>query len=75
MLSDQFKTVFELFEINNSVLIFIKKAEDSSDTVFSSDLSDWWGSEFNEFVEFNWSISFFKFSNDTQNKWVSSINT
>lgn len=70
-----FKSVFEFFEVDGSVFVLIQKSENSSDSVLGSDFSDSSSGDVNEFVEFNGSIGFFKFVDNTDDEWVSSVNT
>lgn len=70
----QFKSILELFEVDHSVLVFVQKGKHSSDSVLGSDLSDWSSGDVNEFVEFNGSIGFFKSVDDSNDEGISSIN-
>lgn len=75
VITTEFKSSLELFEVDGSVLILVNQGEDSSDSVLGSDLSDWSSGEFDELIEFNGSVGFFEFVDDTNDEWVSSINS
>jgi hypothetical protein len=75
VLSDWFKSCFELLELNNAIFVLIKQGENSSDTVLGFDFTDWWGSDFNELIKLDGFVGLLESVDDTKDKWVSSVNS